>query len=117
MTTTTTMRERFASLYAHNVERYPYPSNYEDGRREFSTWLERHDRLVRRGKSSELNRILQDAREYHLERRSMNNPKGWKHVLRVAADAGIHNVYKGIEPEHSRIAFKVLVRLARLDSQ
>jgi hypothetical protein len=45
------------------------------------------------GRAGGRDRILADALIYYAERRPMNNPKGWDHVLRVVEDAIAKGVY------------------------
>lgn len=68
----------------------------------------------REGQGREANPILANALEYYAERRTMNNPKGWDHVLRIVN----HHIENGdikASLAHVDEARQVLHRLVEWD--
>lgn len=63
------------------------------------------------------NPILRDAVEYHRERRTMNNPKGWKHVERTVRSAMRRGHWSAVPDTDKERALKVLARMAANDDE
>lgn len=63
-----------------------------------------------------VNPVLRDALVYRNERRTMNNPKNWAHVVRVVKNAVAKGVYVGVaSPEQVTVAFGVLDELVKAE--
>jgi hypothetical protein len=56
--------------------------------------------------------LLAEAVRYYVERRSMNNPKGWAHVARVVRDQVSKGFWPDITDEDADKALEILDRLA-----
>lgn len=62
------------------------------------------------------NPILSDIRWYRMERLTMNNPKGWDHVLRKFEQAvGASGPFADAPEEYVEHARKVITHLAKLE--
>lgn len=63
------------------------------------------------------NPILVDAVDYYLERRSMNNPKGWEHVLRKVKHAMQEDFWPASTVRQKDQAIQKLAALATAESE
>lgn len=60
-------------------------------------------------------RILADAMRYYAQRRPMNNPKGWAHVLRVVDSAISRGLYDEVPETEQAAARAVLTALVNAE--
>lgn len=80
----------------------------------FALWMHETDETRPEpppGATYDANPVLADALVYYAERRTMNNPKGWAHVLRVVNRAAAQNFWPTATDEQIEDARRVLADL------
>jgi hypothetical protein len=70
---------------------------------------------VRHLAEAEAHIMLSDALTYYAERRTMGNPKGWGHVLRVVDSAISNGVYGGLSKQERDYCRGVIAGLAKAE--